>query len=151
MDERNKIDYSKFLIEIYTYSGEKPKNARINQNNDFYASGLVPGIEYNVLFTYDDIYLLCAAFTCDSSGKVIYLSPSHFAIVNEISKHSYKAGADLANKVKRLRNVDVPLSRWEKLIVTNFNQSFHDVYKACIKNVKPIRFKAGADLAGKVK
>ena len=147
----DKIDYSKFLIEIYTYSGEKLKNARINQNNDFFGDGLVPDVEYNILFTYDDIYLLCIAFKCDSTGKVIYLSPSHFMIVNEISKHSYKAGADLANKIKRLRNINVPLSRWEKIIVSNFNRTYHDVIKACIKNVKPVRFKAGNELASKVK
>jgi hypothetical protein len=146
-----KIDYSKFLIEIYTYSGDKLKNARINQNNDFFGDGLVSGTIYNILFTYDDIYLLCAEFMCDSTGKVIYLSPSHFMIVNEISKHSCKAGADLSNKVKRLRINDIPPTRWEKLLVANYNQTHHDVAKACIKNIKPIKFKAGSDLASKVK
>ena len=151
METRNKIDYSKFLIEIYTYSGEKLKDARINQKNDFFGDGLVPGTEYNILFTYEDIFLFWAAFICDNTGKVVYLCPAHFMIVNEISKHSLKAGSDLANKVKSLRIKDIPLSRWEKIIVDHYNQSHHDTMRDCIKNIKPLKFKAGSDLASKVK
>jgi hypothetical protein len=151
MEPTGKIDYSKFLIEIYTYSGEKLKNARINQNNDFYSSGLVPGIEYNIVFSYDNIFLLCAAFICNTEGKVVYFNPAHFIFNNEVSMLSAKAGADLSNKVKRCAAVNVPLTLWQKKLIANFLESHHDAARTCIKNVKHIKFKAGADLASKVK
>jgi hypothetical protein len=151
MEPTGKIDYSKFLIEIYTYSGEKLKKASINQNNDFYSSGLVPGMEYNIVFSYDNIFLLCAAFKCDTEGKVVYFCPAHFVYNNEVSMLSAKAGADLSNKVKRSAAVNVPLTLWQKKLIANFFDSHHEATKTCINNVKHIKFKAGSDLASKVK
>jgi hypothetical protein len=71
MLQQNKIDYSKFKCEVYSPDGALLQEARINALNDFYCSGLVPGQQYNLVFSYDDILIECLAFNCDNTGKVV--------------------------------------------------------------------------------
>ena len=74
----NPIDYTKFKIEVYSPDGTFIKEAQKNSANIFYRPGLTTGQEYIIVFSYDNILLLISDFTCNTSGKVVYLSPAHF-------------------------------------------------------------------------
>lgn len=145
------IEYSKFKIEVYSKDGQHICDAMINKYNIFYCPALLAGHQYDLIFSYDDIFLLALEFTSDNAGKVTYLSPAHILIVNEISKHSLKVGADLASKVKRSIEFGVPLSDWEKRLLENINISGQYLKSTCNRPHKVIKFKAGNELASKVK
>ena len=145
------IDYSKFLIEVFAPDGTFIKNAEINQVKNFFVAGLTPGNEYVLAFSYEGILLMCANFKCDVTGKVTYLSPAHFIFNNEASHIPAKAGSDLATKVKKRARFNVPYQTWEKELIeciingrSGANHIFtYDTNLPC--------FKAGNDLATKVK
>jgi len=113
------IDYSKFKIEVFSPDGISIKEAMISAAHNFYCSGLTPGQEYLIAFSYDEILLLCASFTCDSSGRVIYLSPANFLFNNALGSISMKAGAELAKIVKRREDYKISFQSWEKQLIEN--------------------------------
>ena len=113
------IDYSKFKIEVFSPDGISIKVAMINSAHDFYCSGLTPGQQYLVVFSYDEILLFTADFTCDTSGKVIYLNPAYFIFNNGLGSVSMKAGAELAKIVKRREEYKVSFQTWERQLIDN--------------------------------
>jgi hypothetical protein len=151
MNPINKIDYSKFKVQIYSPDGEFICDAMINKYNAFYCPELIAGQPYDIIFSYDDIFLMAIAFNSENTGKVSYLSPAHILIVNEISKHQPKAGSDLATKVKRREEYKVPLQQWEKWLLENIDISGQYLKTTCHDSGSIIKYKAGNDLASKVK
>ena len=147
----NIIDYSKFKIEVYSPDGQFIKDVPKNSINIFYCAGLIPGQEYTVLFIYDNILVLCVSFTSNNNGKVVYLDPSHFLYNNEISYLSFNANSDLAKKVKDLALLKETYQLWEKMVTDNaiIKNRSHKEIKIPAKRV--IKFKAGNELATKVK
>jgi hypothetical protein len=140
-----------FKIEVYSPNGLFIKEAMINDNHDFYCSGLVPGQKYMIVFSRNEALLLIADFMCDTSGRVVYLSPGHFIFNNGISAIPPKAGNDLASKVKRREELKVPHQQWEKKIIENVAMSGKINDNALRNTHKVVCFKAGAVLAKAVK
>ena len=147
----NPIDYKNFLIQVFSPDGKFIKNAQINSEGVFYCPGLTPGQLYLVVFSYDDILLLLADFTCTEAGKVVYLSPPHFVYNNDISLIPPKAGNELATKIKRREEFKVSFQQWEKHIIENFIIAHRGETSMCGMNYRHPRFKAGAALAKSVK
>ena len=147
----NPIHYNKFKVKVYSPDGELIKTALMNQNHDFFCEGLVPGQEYDIIFTYDNILLLCASFVCNTAGKVVYLNPAHFLLNNGVTASAVKVGSDLALKVNLREYYNVPYQLWEKDVISNAlaNQRVIDI--PFRQHPKIIKFKAGSDLASKVK
>ena len=145
------IDYSKFKIEVFSPDGISIKEAMISAAHNFYCSGLTPGQEYLIAFSYDEILLLCASYTCDSSGRVIYLSPANFLFNNALGSISMKAGAELAKILKRREDYKISFQQWEKQLIENImsvNARVGDVFS---NPHGAVCFKAGAELAKHVK
>jgi len=113
------IHYNKFKIEVYSPDGIFIKEAVINSVHDFYCSGLTPGQLYLIVFSYDEILLFTANFTCDTSGKVIYFNPAYFIFNNGLGSISMKAGAELAKIVKRREEYKVSFQTWERQLIDN--------------------------------
>ncbi|MFH0865778.1 MAG: hypothetical protein V1904_06260 [Bacteroidota bacterium] len=151
MEEINEIVYDKFKIEVFSPDGTFIKNAIFNTEGVFYCPGLTPGQLYLIVFSYDDILLLLADFTCTENGKVIYLSPGHFVFSNDISMKAPKAGNELATKIKRRKEFKAPFQQWEKKIIENFINSHRGDESIQGMNARHPRFKAGAALAKCVK
>jgi len=151
MNPLNQIDYSKFKIEVYTPDGQFIKNVPFNSSYIFYCSGLTPGQEYIILFIYDTILILCTNFTCNDTGKVVYLDPAHFLFNNEISELCYNPNSDMGNKIKTLSKLDKVYQLWEKLITENVDMNNHKHHVIKIPAKRVIKFKAGNELATKVK
>ncbi|MFH0865394.1 MAG: hypothetical protein V1904_04330 [Bacteroidota bacterium] len=145
------IDYNNFKIEVFSPDGTFIKNGQINSEGVFYCPGLTPGQMYLVVFSYDDILLLLADFTCTETGKVVYLSPCHFVFNNGISMVPPKAGNELATKIKRREEFKVPFQQWEKKIIGNYITAHRGETSMCGMNYRHPRFKAGAALAKTVK
>jgi hypothetical protein len=94
---------------------------------------------------------MCANFKCDITGKVTYLSPAHFIFNNEASQIPAKVGSDLATKVKKRARFNVPYQTWEKeLIESIINGRSGANHIFTYDNTLPC-FKAGNDLATKVR
>jgi len=151
MNPLNQIDLSKFKIEVYTPEGQYIKDALINSRYTFYCQGLTPGQEYTVLFIYDSILILSAAFLCNNKGKVIYLSPAHFLYNNEVTYLAPNADTALSNRLKTLAILNKSYQLWEKMLIENSGMLNlkHHVIKIPAKRV--VKFKAGNELATKVK
>lgn len=145
------IDFSKFKIEVYTPEGQYIKDADINSRYSFYCQGLTPGQEYTVIFIYDDILILAAAFICNYKGKVIYLSPAHFLYNNEVSYLEPDPVSALSNRLKTLAVLNKPYQLWEKMLIENSGMLNHKHHVIKIPPKRVVKFKAGNELATKVK
>jgi len=145
------IDYTKFKIEIYSPAGELIKEALINSVNDFYCPSLVTGQRYYVVFSYDEYFIMSATFSCQVSGKVVYLSPAHF-VFNKGIEYPCNIFENLINeKYKFFNSPKQPFMLWQKKVYEILAASGHPVNSTCQTAKKVVRFKAGNDLAGKVK
>jgi hypothetical protein len=151
MKKPNKIDYTRFKIDVFTPEGVFIKSAPINQEHIFYVSGLVPGNEYDIIFSYDGILLLCASFKCDTKGKVIYLSPAHFLFNNEVLPLSDKVVSELAPLMKKREDLNLSNQLWEKRLIENFVTSGKKSAQQYPWRHRVVRYKAGSELASKVK
>jgi len=145
------IDYSKFKVEIFSSNGVLIKVASINSNYNFYCSGLVPGTEYNIIFSYDGALLLCAAYTCEKAGKVVYLNPAHFLYNYSIVLPSDEFVNKINSYIEKRNSMNIPFQMWEKKVLENIASSCKGSPKVVIRPKKVVRFKAGNDLAGKVR
>ena len=146
------IDYTKFKIEIYSPAGELIKEALTNSNNEFFCQGLVSGQRYYVVFSYDEYFIMSATFNCPVSGKVVYLSPSHFMFNKEIEYSCENFENLVKDKYKFFHHHEQPLMNWQKKIFEILANSGHPVNTSCnIAHKKVVCFKCGNDLAGKVR
>ena len=145
------IDYTKFLIEIFTPDGVFIKNASMNQVRNFFVAGLTPGNEYIIAFSYDEILLLCTNFKCDTTGKVVYLSPAHFIFNNGAEQIPLKVGNDLATKVKKRARFNIPYQLWEKQLIDNIISKRNGAHNIFTGGIGLPCYNVGSDLATKVK
>ena len=145
------IDYTKFKIEIYSPAAALIKEASINSVHDFYCTGLVPGQKYSLVFSYDGYYLMTAAFNCQVAGKVVYLSPAHFVFNKGIENPCGSFENLIKDKYKFFNSQKQPLMLWQKKIYEILAASGHLVNTTCQTAKKVVKFKAGNDLAGKVR
>jgi len=151
MNPTNIIDFSKFKIEVYTPDGQYIKDAPINSQNIFYCAELTVGQEYTVIFIYDNILILTLSYSSINKGKVAYLNPQHFLFNNEMSDLTYNVKSDLSKKIRTLGVIKETYQLWEKLLIENavMTKHYHKEIKIPAKRV--IKFKAGNELATKVK
>ena len=126
MGPYKKIDYSKFKCEVYSPEGMLLQEARINALNDFYCSWLVPGHDYYVVFSYDDIMIESLLFNCDDSGKVVFISPAHIIFNNGVYIPPRTFVNGVKGKVKRREEYNVPRMRWAKKAIDAFIDSTHE-------------------------
>ncbi len=145
------IDYTKFKVEVYSPDGTYITTARINSIYNFYCQGLVPGQNYSLVFSYDGYYLMTAAFTGQVSGKVVYLSPAHFIFNKGIENPCGSFENLVKDKYKFFSTQKQPLMLWQKKIFEILAASGHPVNTTCQTAKKVVKFKAGNDLAGKVR
>jgi len=112
---------------------------------------LVPGQIYSVVFSYDGYFIMSTAFNCQASGKVVYLSPAHF-VFNKGIDYPCSTFENLINeKYKFFNSPKQPFMLWQKKVYEILGASGHPVNSACQTAKKVVRFKAGNDLAGKVR
>ena len=145
------IDYTKFKVEIFTPDGELIKDVSINDAHNFYNSGLVPGNEYNIVFSYDGALLLCAAFNCENSGRVINLSPAHFLYNFSADIPTDTFSKSIGSYIEKRNSMKIPQQLWEKKVFEKIGNYLNRANQIHITPKKVVRFKAGNDLAGKVK
>ena len=145
------IDYSKFKVEIFSSNGVLIKVASINSNYNFYCSGLVPGTEYNIIFSYDGALLLCASYKCDTAGKVVYLNPAHFLYNYSIETPADEFVNKISSYIEKRNSMNIPFQQWEKKTFEKIANSSKKQNSMRAATKKVVRFKAGNDLAGKVR
>ena len=151
MSTPNPIDYSKFKAEIYTPEGAFLKEVAINSNYTFYTRGLVPGQDYTVIFIYDTILLLTFTFNSTANTKVIYLSPAHFIQNCDVSTLTAVAGTDLFDRLQGLARLDDIYQMWEKILLSDFYKAGQAGKHPPPPRRRVIKFKAGNELASKIK
>jgi nucleoid DNA-binding protein len=145
------VDYSKFKVEIFSTTGTLIKAASINSNFNFFCSGLVPNTEYNIVFTYDGALLLCAAYTCENTGKVIYLNPAHFIYNNSMETPTDAFINKITAYIDKRDTMNIPFQQWEKITLVRIANTSNKHKSISASTKKVVRFKAGNDLAGKVR
>ncbi len=151
MKQYPNIDFGKFKIEIYSPSGEFIKVAYINSNNDFYCPDLVPGQQYNLVFSYNGYFLMAAAFVCKEQKKVVYLSPVHFLYNRNINKSGSAFAKLIKSKYNFCSNQVKPLMQWEKHIYEILANNGNRVQAPCLNSSDVFLYLAGNDLASKVR
>ena len=167
------IDFSLFKCEVFSPDGALIETARINKNNDFFASSLVPGQKYFLAFSYSDIMIECIEFCCETVDRVVYLSPAHIIHNCGVSIPPKTFINGVKGKIKKRLEYHVPRMRWAKKALDYFIASTHDKPKRKRRGPKHaldafiesthegahklrcpneiIAFKAGAQLAKAVK
>jgi hypothetical protein len=151
MKEYPTYDNSKVKIEVYSPSGELITVAMMNNQHDFYCPGLVPGQQYNLVFSYNDYFLMAVAFNCKESGKVVYLSPAHFLYNRTINKSASEFAKLIKSKYKIINPTAKPLMQWEKRLFEILAASGNRVQPQCLNNNSLNLYCAGNDLASKVR
>ncbi|HBX50668.1 MAG: hypothetical protein A2275_17135 [Bacteroidetes bacterium RIFOXYA12_FULL_35_11] len=146
MSDRKKIDYSKFKCEVYSSEGSHLMDATFNKDNNFYCPGLTPGQKYYVVFSYDNIFLECWAYTCPVAGKVVYISPGHI-----VFNHGFEAipGAVLSSiriMIDNAKSLKLPRQRRVKHALDAFIESTHEGAKKMICTKQIFAFTVGMDL-----
>ena len=145
MEPINKIDYSKFLCEVYSPNGKLLQVARFNGQNDFYCSGLVTGQSYYLVFSYDKILLECMAYNCTESGKVVYLSPAHVIFNRSAEVLPLTVINAIKDKIENRQELNVPDQRWANYALSAFEKSAKTYSKKMISQGDPLAFKVGTD------
>ncbi len=151
MNPLNRIDYSKFKIEVFTPDGHFVRSVPTNAEYVFYCSGLTPGQEYTLVFIYDNVIILCASFCTYEQSKVIYLNPQNFLYNNDVSNVTFKPDSALAERFRTCGYLENTYQLWEKMLI---DSAMNNKYTSCKKPPPPrryIKFKAGNELATKVK
>ncbi len=145
------FDYTKFACEVYTPEGQLLYKAMTNSLNQFYGDRLVPQQDYNVVFSYDDILIEFLLFNCPDPGKVVYLSPAHIISNKVASDPPQSFMIEIKSKTKRREQFNVPRMPWASFALDNYISGNPPDKATCLCPKNPKRYKAGADLAGKVK
>ncbi len=143
--------YDKFLCEVYTPDGEFLFKASVNSQNTFFADSLVPNQDYNIVFSYDNILIELLVFNCPDAGKVIYLSPAHIISNKSVSDPPPNFMIEIKSKTKRREIFNVPRMPWASATIESYIKNNPPDKASCLCPKNPKRFKAGADLAGKIK
>jgi hypothetical protein len=151
METKKKIDFSKFKCEIYSPDGILLKDARINNNHEFYASELVPEQTYFLVFSYKDILIECIEFVCDYNDRVFYISPAQMIHEHTVTIPPSTFVNSIRGKIKKRSEFNVPQMLWAKHALDAFIDSTHEGAKKTICQSDFVAFKAGAALAKAVK
>lgn len=173
METSKKIDYTKFRCQVFSPDGAFVKEAVFNQKHEFYCPELVPGQKYFLVFTYDEMFVDCISFNCPDDGKVVYLSTSHlffnkdYEILPQVIAEVIKPQIEKANLYHWNRRTgtrraldafihsthDKSFSKKRKTrhALDAFIESTHEGAKKQIDPNQIKAYKAGADLANKVK
>ncbi|MEI7595597.1 MAG: hypothetical protein WCK02_07615 [Bacteroidota bacterium] len=151
METTQKIDYSKFKCDVYTPDGVLIKEAITNSNHIFYCPALTVGQQYNIVFSYGEMFLMAAAFISQSEGKVTFLNPAHFLYNCAVVRPSKSFVNSVKGKIKSSRIANVPIQQWEKKLLEIINCSGQKIPPLCQNSHGTYIFKAGAELASKVK
>jgi hypothetical protein len=132
MDKSQKIDYSKFKAEVFSPDGVLIREAHYNTSHQFFCPGLTPGQNYNLVFSYDGALLMCTSFTCNESGKTVFLSPAHMLFNSALRppKKTFISGVKTAIKKRSL--MKIPLSRWEILLLENIAGAGNHFKSPCL-------------------
>jgi hypothetical protein len=151
METKQKIDYSKFKCEVYSPEGVLLQTARINKNHVFYASGLVPGQAYYLVFSYSDCLIECIEFVCETIDRVFYISPAQLIHEHTVNRPPKSFVNSVKGKIKVSKVCNVPPMLWAKKALDAFIESTHESNKKTTFPHGFHAFKAGAALAKSVK
>ncbi len=145
------IDEQYFKCEITSGDGTPIKEAQKNDANMFYCNNLIPGRDYSLIFTYDDILLDVIDFNCPDASKVVYLSPAHIISNKTVLKNSDTFNVLVRKLKKRQEYFQIPQSNWSSRTLEMFLSTNPPDKADYLCPNKPKRYRAGADLAGKIK
>lgn len=143
----DKIDFSKFRVDVYNPDGTYVCSAKTNSNFDFYCSDLIAGQSYDLIFSYDEIFLLAIEFKSELAGRVTYIDPPHILIVNQISNKPINIGKQFDEMVKRRIEYEIPIMGWEKRLLQNQLATGNFANTLCNYPFKVNKYKAGNDFA----
>ncbi len=145
------IDDQYFKCEITSVDGTPIKEAQKNNVRMFYSDGLIPGQEYTLIFSYDNILLSLLQFNCPDPAKVVYLSPQHI-ISNKNLMLPSESFIALIRKIKKRQDYfQVPPMNWSNRTLEVFLTTNPPNKADYLCPKKPKKHGSGADLAGKIK
>ncbi|OFY26499.1 MAG: hypothetical protein A2275_16485 [Bacteroidetes bacterium RIFOXYA12_FULL_35_11] len=150
MNTTKKIDYSKFRCEIYSPEGVFIKEASFNQKNDFYCPELVPGQKYFLVFSYDEMFVDCFSFKCETAGKVVYLSTGHLFFNKDYEKIPKELADIIKPKINKAKLYYWNRHKGPRKALDAFIASTHDRQKIAHRHEWPVAYKTGADLSTNV-
>ena len=151
MGPLNQIDFSKFKCEVFAPDGTFIGEARMNSANKFYFTGLVPGQKYDLVFSYDGIFIVVLSFMSEEAGKVGYLSPA-LILFNKGIEVPSKALLDIIrDKINKRDEYHVPLESWEKKTLAVFIESNHGNYSNKSGTNKVVKYKSNPQTGKPIK
>ena len=151
MASEQKIDYRLFKCEIYSPDGTLLKKALLNSSNQFYCSGLVPGQNYYLVFTYNEILIECLLFNQDESGKVVYLSPGHMLLKREVLVPEDPFLQSIKDKANKRKACNVPHMGWARDAIDLFMTSKNVSKSKFLCPMQVVAFSAGSEMSKALK
>ncbi len=145
------VNYDLFRVLVYTPDGIFIKDARINEQHQFYCSGLVPGQNYNLVFTYDGALLLCLSFTCHERGKVVLINQAHILYNCALVRPGYGFISILLEMIRDGEEMEIVGLGFEKRILEILRMSGRVDVNGYFNQYGFYMFKAGDDLKNNLK
>lgn len=151
MADDKKIDYKKFMCEVFSPEGRSLGKARMNENKQFYYPGLVPGQDYYLVFSYDDILLEVLLFNQDVPGRVVLLTPGHMLVKREVIVPEDPFLQSIKDKANKRKAYNVPHMGWARDVIDLYMAS-----RSCLKSnflcpQQVIGFGCGSELSKGIK
>jgi len=140
------INYNLFRIRVYSPDGIFLMNLPLNNQHSFYCQNLVPGQNYNIVFTYDKSLILCLSFTCKIRGKIVLINPAHIIYNCALVKHRYGFISVLLELIKGGDEMEIVGLGFEKVILKKIFLLGKENPYSYFKKYGFYMFKAGDDM-----
>lgn len=151
MASERKIDYHLFLCEVFSPSGEFIEKAKMNDNKQFYCSGLVPGQDYYLVFSYDDILLEVLLFNQDLPGRVVFLTPGQMLLKREVIVPEDPFLQSIKKKTDKRKSLNVPHMGWARDTIDLYMNSRSGLKSKFLCSQQVIAFGCGSELSKGIK
>ena len=151
MASEKKIDYRLFMCEIFSPEGVLIGKAKMNDSKLFYYPGLVPGQDYYLVFSYEEILLEVILFNQDEAGRVVYLTPGHMLVKREVLVPDYMLNKPIQKKADKRKALGVPHMGWMKEIIDLYMTSGKAKKTKFLCPSEIIACKAGSELSKGIK
>jgi len=151
MATERKIDYRLFLCEVFSPDGVFIEKAKFNESKQFYCSGLVPGQDYYLVFSYDEILLEIMLFNQDQPGRVVLLTPGQILLKREVIVPEDPFLQSIKKKAEKRKSYNVPHMGWARDTIDLYmtSKSTQKLKFLCPQQV--IAFGCGSELSKGIK
>jgi hypothetical protein len=151
MASDKKIDYRLFMCEVFSPEGVLLMKAKMNENKQFYCPGLVPGQDYYLVFSYDEILLEVLLFNQDEPGRVVILSPGHMLLKREVLVPENPFLASIKKKADKRKSLNIPHMGWARDVIDLFMTSGNALKTKYLCPQQVIAFACGSELSKGIK